>query len=52
MTVTWIDTPGSTLASGDAIDFTLTTEPVAISVVNGFVEERAYRVITTTGCLR
>jgi hypothetical protein len=45
VTVTWIDTPGSALASKtDAVDFTATGDVVAVSV--GFVgrsEERVYR---------
>lgn len=46
MTVTWIDTPGSTLASKiDVVDFSVTSEPAAISVSFGAsrAEERAYR---------
>lgn len=43
MGVTWIDTPGATLTSSDAVDFTLTADPIAISVQHGATEERAYR---------
>jgi hypothetical protein len=45
VTVNWIDAPGSTLGSRtDPLAFTVTAEPVAISVgFAGDVEERVYR---------
>jgi hypothetical protein len=43
-TVTWIDVPGSAIGRSDAVDFIMSSEPVAISVSFGAgAEERAFR---------